>query len=253
MNHNATCLCLILCSLLAGPALAADDAQAEQGEHPLVSRSQQSAVQILAALEEPSGWALIKRSEREGVRVYKKDLAGFDIPAFRGEKVVAVASDRLFAMLVDFNSHAGMSDRVPLAISEVLKVQGDSIEFFQLVDTPSWTMARDRAWFNRAVVSRNHLGEAGRHRQTWETLTPEHYPDYWQAVLKRYPRVLHLSFSFGSWEVLPVGPESTRLIYTIITHPGGRIPDGLHSFVTGQTLPDNLLQFEEAALRQAGR
>jgi len=185
------------------------------------------------------------------VDVYKKDVAGFRVPAFRGEKVVSVSSDLLFDMLVDFNSHAGMSERVPLVISEVLKTQGDMVEFFQLVDTPAWTMARDRCWFNRALIRRNYSGEQGRHRQTWETLSPEHYPDYWKGVLERYPRALHLPVSMGSWEVIPLGPNSTRLIYRIITDPGGRIPDGLQEFVTGKTLPDNLLLFEEAALERA--
>jgi len=227
--------------------LASDLTQA-----PLLEQSVSSEAQrILDSLHDPSDWSEHRRSAREGVDVFKKDIAGFEIPAFRGEKVVAVSSDILFDMLVDFNSHVGMSERVPLAISEVLKRQGNVVEFFQLVDTPTWTMARYRCWFNRAVISRNYSGLQGNHRQTWMTLSPEHYPDRWNEVLERYPGVLHLPFSYGSWEVVQLGPSSTRLIYRVITHPGGRIPKGLQEFVTGKTLPDNLLQFEEAALHRA--
>ncbi len=231
-----------------GVLLASDAEPTPSG----VRGSYPPTAEVLDALHDPSGWTEHRRGAREGVDVYKKDVAGFDLPGFRGEKVVAVSSDLLFDMLVDFNTHAGISERVPLTISEVLKTQGNMIEFFQLVDTPAWTMARDRCWFNRAVVNRNVAGEQGRHRQTWETLSPEHYPEYWKGVLDRYPRALHLPVSMGSWEVVPLGPKSTRLIYRVIIDPGGRVPNGLQEFVTGKTLPDNLLQFEEAALERAG-
>ena len=236
-------------SLVSVNLLASDDQDASlRGE----SHSAK-AQRVLDSLHEPSGWSAHRRSAREGVDVFKKDLAGFDILAFRGEKVVAASSDVLFDLLVDFRAHVGMSERVPLALSDVLKQQGNVVEFFQLVDTPGWTMARDRGWFNRAIISRNYSGVQGHHRQTWMTLSPEHYPEHWQKVLERYPRVLHLPFSYGSWEVIPLGPSSTRLIYRVITHPGGRVPKGLQEFVTGKTLPDNLLQFEEAALQRAER
>jgi len=248
MRIFATTLSLIVVfSLVSGHLLAGD----EEGASLREQSSLRNAQRILDSLHEPSGWSVQPRSAREGVDVFKKDIPGFELPAFRGEKVVAVPSDVLFDMLVDFGSHAGMSDRVPLAISEVLKKQGDVVDFFQLVDTPRWTMARDRAWFNRAVISRNYAGVQGQHRQTWQTLSPEHYPERWQKALESYPRVLHLLFSYGSWEVVPLGPSSTRLIYRVLTHPGGRIPNGLQEVVTGKTLPDNLLQFEELALQRA--
>jgi len=229
-------------------AVLASDAEVSSS----VARSSYPPVaEVLESLHDPSGWTEHRRGAREGVDVYKKDIAGFGVPAFRGEKVVAVSSDLLFDMLVDFNTHAGMSERVLLTISEVLKTQGNTVEFFQLVDTPAWTMARDRCWFNRAVLNRNYAGEQGRHRQTWETLSPEHYPEYWKGVLERYPRALHLPVSMGSWEVVPLGPKSTLLIYRVIIDPGGHVPNGLQEFITGKTLPDNLLQFEAAALERA--
>ena len=127
-------------SLVSVNLLASDDQDASlRGE----SHSAK-AQRVLDSLHEPSGWSAHRRSAREGVDVFKKDLAGFDILAFRGEKVVAASSDVLFDLLVDFRAHVGMSERVPLALSDVLKQQGNVVEFFQLVDTPGWTMARDR-------------------------------------------------------------------------------------------------------------
>jgi hypothetical protein len=206
---------------------------------------------VLKILHDPAGWVVHERSAREGVVVYKKDIAGFRTPAFRGEKTVAVASDLLFALLVDVGQHVGMSERVPLVLSWVLRTEGDTVDFFQLVDTPVWTMARDRCWFNRAEIKWNVGGEDGRHLLEWRNLEPSQFPETWEKVLALYPGALPIPVNLGSWEVLPLGPNSSRLIYRVVTDPGGRVPANIQEFVTGRTLPDNLLQFEEAALQRA--
>lgn len=94
-------------------------------------------------------------------------------------------------------------------------------------------------------------GEEGRHIQEWWNLEPGQFPQFWQEVLQQYPRVLAIPVNVGSWEVVPLGTNSSRLIYRVVSDPGGRIPPRMQQFVTGKTLPDNLLQFEDAALGRA--
>ena len=248
VNRLLVAAVLLSCASLVGSAARAEEpGQSEQGAAAKVPPPAES----LKILHDPAGWEAHERSAREGVEVFKKDIAGFRTPAFRGEKTVAVASDLLFGLLVDVEQHVGMSDRVPLALSWVLRTEGDTVDFFQLLDTPGWTMARDRCWFNRAEIKWNVGGEDGRHLLEWRNLEPSQFPETWEKVLARYPGALAIPVNLGSWEVLPLGPNSSRLIYRVVTDPGGRVPANLQEFVTGRTLPDNLLQFEEVALQRA--
>ncbi|MBJ96240.1 MAG: hypothetical protein CMP23_17400 [Rickettsiales bacterium] len=237
---------------------AEQEAQAETPAKERNSRPKSSgslsfppAEEVLKQIHESQGWVKKSRSSRDGVEVFSKDLPGFKVPAFRGEMVLPVSSDELFALLIDFDRHAGLSERVPLVISEVLRREGNTVEFFQLVDAPGWTLARDRAWFNRALIERDIDGVRGRHRQCWETLSVDSYPEYWRRIVERYPKVIYLPYSVGSWEVVPLESGETRLIYRVLTVPGGRIPIRLQRVATGTTLPDNLLQFEALFARGA--
>ncbi len=239
---------LALAALFWAPAA---DARPAAGDRE--ARSFPPGDTLLKALHDPSGWEVHLRAAREGVDVFKKDIDGVRIPGFRGEKVVAASSDSLFSLLVDLNNHVRISKRIPLVISEVISSSGNTLEFFQLVATPSWTMARDRCWFNRAEILRNVDGEAGRHRLTWKGLDPAPFSEYLEKVLVDYPNALVIPLSVGSWEVVPIGPKSTRLIYRVLTDPGGKIPANLQELVTGRTLPDNLLQFETAAAERAAK
>jgi len=199
------------------------------------------------------GWKLDHRSGTKGVTVYRKDIVGTDLPGFRGELEVAADSESLFALVADLDAHAGLSDAIPLSQSEVLARWDGGLDYVQVLDSPGWTLTRDRYWINRASVERDLMGRKGHHRQTWRGLSPSLYPARRSAVLEEYPGAIRTPVNLGSWEVIPIGPRRSRLVYRVLSDPGGRLPSGLQTLVTASTLPENLLQFEAEVLRLAHR
>ena len=211
------------------------------------------AADVLAALHENDGWKLVRRGARGGVDIYRKDLADMPVPAFRGEKTVAVDSNLLFEVLVDFEGHAGLSEQIPLTHSEVLARRGNQVEYLQYLDSPGWTLTRDRYWFNRAQIHLDLDGRQGHHRQTWQGIDPARYPKRWRLLLAQHKGAIRTPLNYGSWEVIPLGPNRSTLVYRVLSDPGGTLPKSIQVLVTATTLPDAVLQFEAEALRRAGR
>ena len=232
---------------------------------PLTSSAEQGLDgPLLAALHDDVGWRMQRGIGGGGgggdsgggggggeVAVYRKDMGGTDLPGFRGELVVEVDSESLFELLVDLDQHAGLSDAIPLMLSQVLAQRADGVDYLQFLDAPAWTLTRDRYWFNRSVVERDLGGQVGRHRMSWMGIDPNLYPNRWRALLSQHPRAIRTPLNVGSWEVVPLGPRRCRLIYRVLSDPGGKLPRSLQVAVTAITLPENLLQFREAALPRA--
>ena len=212
-----------------------------------------SAASFQSALDSESGWEVLKLDGRGGVDVYKKDIPGAGIPGFRGVKIVDVDSAPLFAAINDFDKHAGMSDDIPLVKSRVLKREANKMHVFAYLDVPGWTLANDRYWFVEVEYKMNIGGVQGHHKQTWKMLDSSLYPKVVAEAQKMSDKAVLVELNHGSWEVVPQGGGKTKLIYRVISAPGGKIPNGAQAIATGQTLPDNLLQFEAEAKRRAGK
>lgn len=211
------------------------------------------AVDVQRALDSDSSWEVVKLDAKGGVDVYKKDIAGSEMPGFKGIKIVDVPSDPLFDAINDFGSHAGLSDDIPLVKSRVLKRSGNTLHVFAYLDVPRWTLANDRYWFVEATMVHNVGGKAGHHKQTWVQLDPALYPNEVAEAKAMSDKAVLVELNHGSWEVIPQDDGRTQLIYRVLSSPGGKIPSGAQALATGQTLPDNLLQFEAEAKRRAGK
>jgi hypothetical protein len=218
---------------------------------PTTATAAPSAASVQSALDSNSDWDILKLDGRGGVDVYKKDIAGVDIPGFKGIKLVDVGSDVLFEAINDFDAHNGLSDSIPLVKSRVLKRSGNTLHVFAYLDVPGWTLANDRYWFVEATMDYNIGGVRGHHKQAWKQLDPSLYPQVVEEAQAISSKAVLVELNHGSWEVIPEGAGKTRLIYRVLSTPGGRIPNSLQALATGQTLPDNLLQFEAEAKRRA--
>ena len=237
---------LILATLyLSVAALAQADTSGSESEL-LSSRA------LLDELHDESGWVKAHQPRARGVAIYRKDVAGTELPGFRGELVVEAGSEQLFALISDLDRHAGLSDDIPLVLSQVLARNDDGVDYLQVLDAPNWTLTRDRYWFNRTFIARNLGGQMGHHRQSWLGIDPSLYPDRWRALLSEHPGAIRTPLNLGSWEVIPLSAERSRLIYRVLSDPGGRLPSAIQTLVTASTLPLNLLQFQAEAKRAAG-
>ncbi len=212
-----------------------------------------SAASILAALESDSGWKVHKMDAKGGVDVYKKEISGVEVPGFKGIKVVDVDSTTLFDAIIDIAHQAGLSDEIPLVESHVLKTSGNTVDFWQYLNVPGWTLANDRFWFCRGTWEKDVGGVAGHHKWNWHDIDPAAYPSALSRAREIDDDAVLTGLNVGSWEVIPAGANKTTLIYRVVSDPGGKLPKSAQSLATGTTLPDNLLQFEAEAKRRAGR
>jgi len=210
----------------------------------------ESAAEIQVALHQDAGWQLYRRNARGGVDIHRKKVGA--LVAFRGEKTVNASSDLLFEVLLDLEHHVGLSEQIPLSRSEVLDRKGDVFDYMQYIDSPKWTLTRDRYWFNRATVRRDLAGVEGHHRQSWQGIDPARYPRRWRALLADHEGAIQTPVNHGSWEVIPMGPQSCKLVYRVLSDPGGTLPRAIQLLVTATTLPESMLQFEAEALRRRG-
>jgi hypothetical protein len=236
-------LLALLYLLVAALAQAESTGSANEG---LSSRA------LLDELHDESGWIQVQGHGAGGVVIYRKEVKRSDLLGFRGELVVEAGSEQLFALISDLDRHAGLSDDIPLVLSQVLAQNEDGVDYLQLLDAPDWTLTRDRYWFNRSFVIRDLDGQVGHHRQSWLGIDPKLYPERWRALLSDHPGAVRTPINLGSWEVIPLSAGRSRLIYRVLSDPGGRLPSAVQRLVTARTLPLNLLQFQDEVRRQAG-
>ncbi len=240
---------LLAVGLWLAPSLAWADADAD-ADAEVVPDPGPAAV--FAQLDEDRGWVLHKADAKGDVDVYRKPIEGLRVPAFKGVKEVDVDPNVLFEAIIDIERHVGLSSRIPLRESEVLKRDGDTIDFYQFLESPAWTFAKDRFWVNRARISRAIGGVAGHHKQTWEAIPTSAYRALRERVVAEHKNSVTPPVNYGSWEVIPQQNGKTQLVYRVVSEPGGSLPLKLQSFVTAGLLPDNVLQFEaEGARRMA--
>ena len=203
---------------------------------------------IQTALNSDSGWT--PHATKDGVTVTRKDVPGLPVPAFKGSKDCTLDADTLFGLIADIGNQTGLSDL--LAEAKVLWSDTTGrVHFYQVLASPV-PFVSDRYWFLKAQNYWDVGGVDGHHKQTWDMLDPNLYPEAYASVQRRYSDAVITPLNYGSWEVVPLGPGKVRVIYRIVSHPGGSLSDSLAETVTGQTLPDNILNFERVTRAKMG-
>lgn len=194
---------------------------------------------VMAALTSADGWESM--GMQKGVDVYTKPMPGLDVPAFKGTRTVPVGCDAYFVNVADPAVHSKVN--TILEESAVIKQEGDSSVFYQVLDSP-WP-ASDRYWIVRGTNFRDIDGVKGHHRQTWQVL-PTGYDAVRKAVVDKYDAVF-TQVNYGQWELVPAGAGKCTITYSVVSHPGGSVPDGAAAWGSGKTLPANIKAFEDAA------
>ena len=193
-----------------------------------------------AALFSDDGWG--PYNERRGVTVQSKPIDGVGT-AFRGIYPLPADCDPedLFAVINDIEGALHIGGR--LDESRVLKQSSTEMHYYQVLSDPIGPVAA-RWWLNHATIERDVDGEAQHFRRTWRSAPDDAYPDTRADLATRYPNAIEVGGTWGAWEIDPEGPT---LIYTTITLPGGNVPSGVYTAVSGRTLPDNMLDFVDVA------
>jgi len=167
------------------------------------------------------------------VVVYRSTVSGID--CFRGTATVDVPAAKMLEVVADVEgavrwSSAGVTE------AKLLHREGPSLDYFQYLDVPGWTMASDRFWFLNGKLTEGpdewslrwtRLIDGGDHQGVYNTLREEHSSAVEPPV------------NVGSWRFVPTD-AGTAMTYSVCTHPGGSIPVAVQNAATRKTLPDTL-------------
>jgi uncharacterized membrane protein len=172
------------------------------------------------AVPVPVAWPLDVQSPGAGwAEAYRtEELVIFTNDVERGRRIVAVAEveappEVVFNVVNDFENYP---DFMPYVIeSRVLSRNNDSEVVAYNRIAPPFVTERDYPLKFR--MTRGTPGNSGVFRSEW-TARPDAEPEV--------KGVVRIRLNEGSWVAEPIsGGARTRLTYTLLTHPGGLIPD----------------------------
>lgn len=172
-------------------------------------------------------------SDAGTVRVLSTKIDGVD--CFRGEATVDVPGSKLLDVVADVAgakrwSSAGVTQ------AEELARNGNTVEYYQYLDVPGWTMASDRFWFLTADIASG----GGTHTLKWSKLDQggPHKATY-EKVKADNSGAVEPPVNVGSWAFVD-SDGGTKMTYSVCTDSGGSIPAAVQSAATKKTLPDTL-------------
>ncbi len=204
-----------------------------------------STDQIQSVLHNDAGWQA--DGVKDGVQVYTKPMPGSELSAWKGVRVSSVDADILWALISDVGNHDQISDM--LHETKVLASSPTRTDYFQVSKSPRFVPVSERYWLNYAQVVLSVDGTPGHNRRVWNSIedtTP--YTAVIDGILTRYPEAIRLAATHGSWTLRPLADGQVEITYRTFSDPGGSVPSSVMDYLSGRSLPDNILQFEEAAL-----
>jgi hypothetical protein len=216
---HRTAFLVALCLLPASPLLSAD----------------YSPLDVLTA---ETGW------EEVGSKSHKKADLEVEIrikyvdgtPCLVGEVDVEVAPSKLLSVATDIEGAMKWSS-APMEDSRTLGRDGSDLHYFQMLDTPGWTLAADRFW---VLSGRTHKRSDGSvafqwNRFAWKTK----YPDLVDELERDHDDAIEPPTNFGEWRFTPnAGGSNVR--YYVCSDTGGRLSEGVQKLASKETLPDTV-------------
>jgi hypothetical protein len=184
----------------------------------------------------PPQWSLHDRRDDPagGYAVYRQELPGSEIPAYRLEAVIdappAVVAAAAARTAADPEAREANMEKT------VLRDDGDTIVVYSYVHLP---VVADRDVITRAELSRDPA--TGVHRMRW-AVSDEGPPPK--------PGVVRLARSSGAWEFSPIDGGRTRVVYENHTDLGGSIPAWIIEPMMDDTVVQNFVRLRERVERE---
>jgi hypothetical protein len=197
---------------------------------------------------EAASWAEISTRDTDDagtVTVYQATVAG--MTCFKGSAVTPAPVDKLLEVASDIPSATRWST-AGVTKSEFLQKGTSTLQYWQYLDTPGWTLASDRFWFVKASVGTS--GDTSFVR--WDELANGgDFAARFQEVRAAYPDAIEPAVNVGAWFFTRTDAGS-RVDYEICTDPGGSIPVAIQIAAERRTLPDSLSDLVREAKKRAG-
>jgi hypothetical protein len=201
------------------------------------------ALLALPALADPTHeaiagaqWATVttkSHADAGTVEIWRATVDG--IECFKGTAVTDAPIAKLLDVVADVASATKWSS-AGVTEAKLLSKSGSTIEYYQYLDVPGWTMASDRFWFLRstientptkAVLKWTRLPEGGPHAAAFAEVKAAH------------PDAVEPTVNVGGW-YFEQQADGVHISYEICTQPGGSIPAAIQNAATKGTLPDTV-------------
>ena len=195
----------------------------------------------------PLGWSLdVQRPGTGWTEAYRSaELVVFTKDVEKGRRIVAIAEvdarpEVVFNVVNDFDHYP---EFMPYVIeSHVLSRNGDSEVVAYNRIAPPFVAERDYPLKFR--MTRGSLANGGVFRIEW-TASPEAEPEV--------EGVVRIRLNDGSWVAEPIsGGSRTRLTYTLLTNPGGMIPDFVANMSNTVAIPKLFKAVMKRSVEKAG-
>ncbi len=200
-----------------------------------------------AQIEAASWKQVASRDTDQGtVLVYSGMVAGME--CFRGTGATPAPVAKLIEVATDIPAATRWST-AGLSHSEWLARNGSTLDYWQYLDVPAWTMSADRFWFVRSTVQ---VGE----NLAWEKwdalLGGGPHTAKFAEVTAANPDAVEPRVNVGEWLFKADGAGNSLVEYMVCTDPGGSIPAAIQSAATRRTLPDTVADLVREAKKRAG-
>jgi hypothetical protein len=200
-----------------------------------------------AQIESASWKQVASRDTDQGtVLVYSGMVAGME--CFRGTGSTPVPVPKLFEVATDIPSATRWST-AGLSQSEWLTKSATTLEYWQYLDVPGWTMSADRFWFVRSTV---HVADDVAWEKWDALLGGGPHAAKFAEVAAAHPDAVEPTVNIGEWLFKADGTGNSTVDYMVCTDPGGSIPMAIQSAATRRTLPDTVADLVREARKRAG-
>jgi hypothetical protein len=186
----------------------------------------------------------VSAKETGEIVVEQKTVSG--TLCLRGRMTIPTAPDALYDVVTDIATEPRWSSET-LTASEILRRDGTTLDYYQHLAVPRWTMASDRFWVLRGRdASAKTAREFRWERFDWVT----EYPELEQRIQREQPGAVEPQANLGFWRFTP-GAAGTVATYAICTSAGGSIPQWIQKKAATQALPGTMADVAREARRRA--
>ncbi|NCG17557.1 MAG: hypothetical protein GWP91_00890 [Rhodobacterales bacterium] len=200
-----------------------------------------------AALYTDSGWDSVGTTSTKDAGDVVIEVKVIDgTSCLRGTLNVNVPAKRLFEVVTDIPASPSFSSEKLIA-SNLLARNGDSFDYYQHLDVPSWTMAENRFWVLRGTNTSGGDTLAFQWDQfDWRSA----YPELAATLKTDHSSSIEPTPNFGAWKFTETA-ENTRGVYYLCSNPGGNIPEWVQKAAATKTVPNTVADVVREARRRA--
>lgn len=175
------------------------------------------SVQLQHAVADDGGWELAR--DREGIRVFTREVSGSKFREFRGETVINAELNQLMALLDDTPGLAAWmyGARNPLLLQKI----GPLERYHYLVNDFPWPAA------DRELIMRNLIRQNPETRVTTVTLEGvpvEELPDLARSRVPAGSGAVRVTELQGFYRLTPLSDAQTQVVFQLHLDPVGKLP-----------------------------